>query len=513
MACESVCWISERKNVLAALFGFAALWACASERRWLRWPLVALFYVLATLSKPTAIGFFPVLVALEFFRPVFVTDGTGAILQTASIRSRLTRGWGLLLAAGITVGVIAVNLPIHNIVFVERLGGSLFNTLLTDLEIFSRYIFNIVMPVNLSFFYGVVPILSLADPRVWLYGAVLAAIVILPIWATKGAARARVIFGLIWFFGALGPTSNIAPIAYWMQDRYAFFSAPGLLLVLVECIRALLERGALMKHAKALAISFACLIGALTAIRSPLFADTERLEADAAERQPFSGMAQVSAWTNYKNRALMPADPARPESVKEKSDNAYKAILCFERATHCADLTNIKEAFEMRARTAELALHEIGDAQLASDILKGWLPPPHLKQRDPATPHVAADMKIYYEPETLIFAQLIAIEAHLMLANPQRVRLSEFSLEARLAACKAVLVESERATLPKNQGTILKAKILLVLSDLEEIAKDQANCIKHFEDAQALLKTVPKTSKLYPEAAFILSKMKAPEKK
>ncbi|MCY3022304.1 MAG: hypothetical protein NTW87_25105, partial [Planctomycetota bacterium] len=68
LACETVCWVSERKNALAALFGFAALWA------WLRFegtlwrlPAIAVLYGLALLSKPSALGILPVLLFLELF--------------------------------------------------------------------------------------------------------------------------------------------------------------------------------------------------------------------------------------------------------------------------------------------------------------------------------------------------------------------------------------------------------------------------------------------------------------
>ena len=63
-------WIAERKNVLAAFFGFVALWAWCREwdakRGWLRGPVTAGFYLLAIMSKPTAAGFLAVFAAYEF---------------------------------------------------------------------------------------------------------------------------------------------------------------------------------------------------------------------------------------------------------------------------------------------------------------------------------------------------------------------------------------------------------------------------------------------------------------
>ena len=170
MACESVCWISERKNVLAALFGFAALLAWTTNDRWLHWPLTTILYTLAVLSKPTAVGFFPILVVLEILNLRREAQKTIAPISKTTLAARLFGIVGLAAPLAVTIAIVWANVHVHNIYFVEHPGGSLFTALLTDIEIFARYIFNIVVPVNLSFFYGVIPIVSLADPRVWLYG-------------------------------------------------------------------------------------------------------------------------------------------------------------------------------------------------------------------------------------------------------------------------------------------------------------------------------------------------------
>ena len=64
-------------------------------------------------------------------------------------------------------------------------GGSAWTGLLTDTDVFWRYTCNLLLPLDLSFFYGVEPVLSLADPRVLLCGGGLAIL-----WA-----------GMIWLAG------------------------------------------------------------------------------------------------------------------------------------------------------------------------------------------------------------------------------------------------------------------------------------------------------------------------
>jgi len=142
----------------------------------------------------------------------------------------------LLLIAGltapllITLFIVQVNIGIHQTAFVAHPGGSVFTALLTDIEIFACYMFNVLLPANLSFFYAVDPIRSLADPREWLYGIAMLAFCGVLVWAAEARLRGLAAFGVLWFFAALGPTSNIAPIPFWMQDRYAYVSAAGLLL-------------------------------------------------------------------------------------------------------------------------------------------------------------------------------------------------------------------------------------------------------------------------------------------
>src|SRR5205823_693137 len=113
---------------------------------------------------------------------------------------------------------------------VEPPGGSVWTALLTDVVIFSRYVQHILAPWNLSFYYAIEPVTSLADGRLWLSAAAL----LLLAWGlwrlTAPEQRSLTLFGLLWFFGALAPNANLVASAFPMQDRFFYLGSPGLLL-------------------------------------------------------------------------------------------------------------------------------------------------------------------------------------------------------------------------------------------------------------------------------------------
>ena len=408
MACESVCWISERKNVLAALFGFGSMYAWASlrESRW-RWPAVSLLYLLSVMSKPTAVGFLPVYAALEILDPA----GKGFSLRSRKNWVRLLTGLSVQLA--ITLVVIVVNLKIHTIVFVEHPGGSKWTALLTDLEIFARYMDNVLIPSNLSFFYGIKPIVELTDPRVWYYGAAIVCGCALGIWApVDGASKKRSLLGLVWFFAALGPTSNLAPIPFWMQDRYAYVSAAGLLLSVVETARGLALRFNAARFAPIAGVGFVSLLAVMSLLRSMVYQNAESLYADAAARQPFSGMAQSCMF----NQHLLNARRAREADVRREECQ----MLCYylQQSSKCPDLTNFRNEFEMHVSAAHV-LRATGDFEGVLKTLDGWVPPAHMSPLPPRSEHevVARDLKLYYNPGRMAFAHSLMAESLMVCAE------------------------------------------------------------------------------------------------
>lgn len=308
LACETVCWVSERKNALAALFGFAALWAWVrlESSRW-RIPAAAALYGVALLSKPSALGILPLFLLVELLGGASGLAGAGA-MPWRSGRAWLRIGACLLPAAALSAAVIMLNLAGHERTLLPPPGGSIFTALLTDLEILSRYLCNLLAPVALSAAYCVTPIAALTDPRLWLYGALLAGVAA----ATIGVAqnRRRAAFGWLWFAGALGPSLNLVAISHLMQDRYVYLSTPGFFIVVVEAAAGLQTRlaPAAGRALRLAALVYIAALAALGGARGVVWSNTFALFHDAAHKQPQSafahcclGIAYAQAWHVTKN--------------------------------------------------------------------------------------------------------------------------------------------------------------------------------------------------------------------
>ncbi|MEI6232351.1 MAG: hypothetical protein WCT04_04830 [Planctomycetota bacterium] len=472
MACESVCWISEKKNVLAAVFGFAALLAwCWETAAWKRVSLACVLMVLACGSKPTAVGFLPVFFALEYL----LERERRTALSEPSSTAQFWLGAAARLAfpAAICAVFIVLNLQIHQVYFVEHAGGSLYTAMLTDIEIFARYIANIVAPSNLSMFYGLEPILSLGDPRVWWFGGFIVAFCALCIWAAQGHERLLAALGVFWFFAALGPAANIATIPYWMQDRYAYFSAPGLLLAFGCGARGMILRAHRESLMRPLATLFFVFIAVSAFFRSAVYVDSNTFFFDAVERQPLSGMAQLYAFKFHSIESFKAAKSGTPDAEKRAQEEMALAFYYYQRSLKCPDLTNFRSEFDLRVMMAD-HLMASQNLSLAKECLEGWVPPAHLTVREKGKKYTAASMKTFYEPGTMALAWVIQSDIRLREASQSGLGTTKQAFDMR----RRLLTEAsdciDKAAALRDWKTKLdeqRAKIATVRARIEKDAE------------------------------------------
>lgn len=488
MACESVCWVAERKNTLVALFGFAMLLAgtLPREKLW-RWPLIWILYAMAVMSKPSALGLLPVFVVLEMF-----------ILQKNSWRRPKDWLWtvGFVLFL-LPVSLISAKYNMANIAYDMVLppGGSWWTALLTDVDIFSRYACHVLLPIDLSFYYGVEPVVSLVDWRILVYGAVWIAGSAGLIWAAAPEKRLLAALGVFWFFSALAANSNVVATQFFMQDRYAYLSAPGLLLPVALGVQGLFVRyQRAPRELFAVGSCCALLFAALLALRSPLFHDSDRLDLDAAARQPKSAFAQLAASRVFKaelNRHL----PGGPEPDAKMAEQCKKlALIHYEAASHAPDITNFSDLLRLQTMKAEVWLAS-GDFNRCRETLSGWLPPPNLKMLpdDPLSATVAFGRPIFnpigYRPQILSHAWTLQAQATLSATFTP-----DLASGTRLSLCNQALEEVERALsihLNDYEPHIVKARILwrrsalLVTTDLVASKRDGIAAISLLESVPA----------------------------
>ena len=505
LACETVCWISERKNILAAIFGFSAMLAQSAARgRMWRWPVVWALYLLSVLSKPSALGFLPIMLALEFL------DVHAPKFDPRALRRCLYFAAWFSVPVLISLLLIKVNMSVHQNVIIRPPGGSIFTAMMTDLEIYSRYIFNTIFPVRLSFYYGVIPISSLLDPRAWLYGSFLLIFFAGVVAATKRKFRPLALLAIVWFFGALGTNSNLISIPYWMQDRYIYVSSAGLVFALALGAHGLMNRFDLQRMGPLAGGVFVAFLGIISVGRSFVFQRAESLVDEAAERQPQSGMAHFVSAHYHGNLAYRMGDP-KNFNDPEKIIQARRSLLEYELAAQCADITNYESVYRLRVRSARLMVF-MGWYAAAREYLKDWLPPKHLTLADSGHLFRADIFVDKYVPQTLAEAWLIYGNAHwheAMLINRKTVPVA-----VRIAETNLALGDIDRSIAVSTldyQAYVMKARIFIFLSILDQENHDLPGEQKHVKEAIGLLRQVPANSESGAQAEEFLSKISIPK--
>jgi|GEM_PF-1311031 len=508
LACESVCWISERKNVLSALFAFAALWAWSGDRsRLWRWPLVWFFYALALLSKPSALGLLPVLFALD------ILDPHKREFQMARSRDWLTLAERMVVPVLLSIAAVAIGMQSHQQELVEPPGGSVFTALLTDIEIFGRYIFNVLLPVNLSFFYAVEPVTSFADSRVLFYGLAIAGVLGGLIWLAGPQRRSLAILGAIWFLGALGPNSNIVAIPFWMQDRYLYIASVGLLILLAAGLSGLVDR---VQEAEIwlprAAGAYLVILAVLLTLRSEKFSDSDNLCMDAVKRQPTSGMARLSLAHAFR-RVYYEAANAKPPDPESAQRAATYALKQYQQAGLCTDISRLVDSFSLRAWAAELAL-ATGNGPAAIKLLEE-LPPEGMTMRSRELieqgGHVGfarSDFLTSYPPQTLAGAFLIRGEAKL-----QESYLKAITPVSRIDFVRQAIQDAEKSTAAhqlKDEAYVLKGKGLLRLGHIHATQADMPKALASYNEGLAFLKKLPETSASARTAKQIIERVPPP---
>lgn len=377
MACESVGWVTERSNVLAFFFGNLAFhYYVVRGDSWRHIALSAFLFGLALLSKPLALGWMPVFLMYEVLGGSRRLSGTEPEPVPGGVRLPALR---LLPFVLLTTALTVLGLFGYQQSLRPPPGDSLFTALLTDLDIFARYAFNIVAPFRVSAFYGIDAIDSLLDPRFWGWSAFWICLSGGTMWVS--VSRRRTLFGWLWFFGGLGPASNIVAVVYPMQDRFAYLSTAGLLLVLVDTASGIAARLPALQRAieqrrrvwTAILAAWVALLGAVTLQRSELWADPIDLMQDAVEKQPDSAIAHVFLGRQLDYQAWL----AR---VASPPDESLSRLLSRQAVEHYSKALSLEDSYLYNPNVTRMmqggSLLHAGDAAQAIEILTSVLPPP-----------------------------------------------------------------------------------------------------------------------------------------
>ncbi|MCK4753500.1 MAG: tetratricopeptide repeat protein [Planctomycetes bacterium] len=218
---ELICWVSDRKDLLAMFF---TLWSLifyvkfASSRNWKFYIVCIAMYLLALMSKPTAIPLPVLLLLLDYWPlkrlkwqtlleklPLFIMAGVFALItyisQSRMAFTKLPSEYGF------------ERIPLvlcHNIIL---------------------YLYKIFWPVNLTLFYEYPEPLALSHPMV-LTGVIGTCVLICTLLVLLRWTRAP-LTGWLVFFVAIFPTMGMIGFTYVIAaDRYVYLPSIGLLMIL-----------------------------------------------------------------------------------------------------------------------------------------------------------------------------------------------------------------------------------------------------------------------------------------
>ena len=231
---ESVAWLSERKDVLSALFWLLASLAYVSYTRRRsagRYAMTLALFALGLLSKPMVMTL-PIAFLLLDYWPLARVDPVRFWL---SVRSLCVEKVAFIALAALS-GVITF--------FVQRQGGAVsgLNALSLPVRVINalvsyvRYLVKMVWPVNLAVFYPYDKELS-----VWLGVAAFALLAMISAAVIRARARAPYLMvGWFWYLVTLLPVIGIVQVGTQsIADRYTYLPLLGPFVMIVWGLHAI----------------------------------------------------------------------------------------------------------------------------------------------------------------------------------------------------------------------------------------------------------------------------------
>ncbi|MDO8587792.1 MAG: tetratricopeptide repeat protein [Armatimonadota bacterium] len=245
---ESVAWISERKDVLSALFLILTIWAYSSyaEKPGLRrYLLVVLFFVLGLMAKPMLVTLPFALLLLDYWplgrtRSVSARSGFRALVVLVREKIPLFA----IAAASCAVTLVAQRGGEAVATFQElSIGVRLANAV----SAYTWYLYRTLLPVRLAVLYPhpgpTLPVWRVLGSALFM---VLATVAVL----RCAARRPYLAVGWLWYVVTLIPVIGIIQVgSQSMADRYSYLPLIGIFIMIAWGIPELLRRGGTSREA------------------------------------------------------------------------------------------------------------------------------------------------------------------------------------------------------------------------------------------------------------------------
>jgi Flp pilus assembly protein TadD len=305
---ESVAWITERKNVLSAVFYFAAALAYLRFAAW------------AEPGGPNRLRWYWYLGALVLFMATLLSKTVTCSLPAALLlvcwwkQGRVQRGGILPLlpffALGVGLGLLTAWIEKYHV----GAQGAAWSLTLADRGLIAGralwfYAGKLVWPAHLTFIYPRWKI----EPAVWWQWLfpVAAAGVVAGLWLARRRLGKGPLVAVLFFAGTLGPALgfvNVYPMRYsFVADHFQYLAGVGLITLCAA---------GLARMPRVIPATLVVLLGALTWQQAGIYRNLETLWRDTLAKNP-------DCWLAHNNLGVALVDKGR---FDEAIENYYKAI-------------------------------------------------------------------------------------------------------------------------------------------------------------------------------------------
>ena len=355
MHVESVAWVSERKDVLAATFWMLTMWAYVGYVRRpgaFRYGVVALALTLGLLAKPM-VATLPVILLLLDVWPLKRAAASGS--GRAEWRALLLEKAPLLaLAAAFLAWTLAAQRGIGAVVTLEALP---FPVRLANASIsLVTYIAKLIWPSGLAVFYPFA-----GESSVWLPLAGAAALVAASLLVWHFAARKpHLIVGWLWYLVTLIPVIGLVQVgSHATADRFTYLPAIGLFLIVAwegPEVLSRIFRSRYVAVAAGLAVVLALAVAARTQVGSWRTSETLWDRALAVTTNNFrahAGLAEVRSGQNRIDEAIAHYSEAVRLAPDEAEWHVNLGLLLVRKGEIARAAESFERAVRLRPRDAE----------------------------------------------------------------------------------------------------------------------------------------------------------------
>ena len=296
MHVESVAWVAERKDVLYAFFFLAGLivyMKYLEKTSWWRLLITGLLFLASLFSKPSAVVFPLILLAVDFFY---------GRKFTARVFLEKLPFFILAVIFGVITSIIQGNLAASGIkVF------SLFQRLMFSSYGFITYQYKLLLPLKISAYYPYPGITSAGNLPLIYYLSPLISLAIIGLVFYSIRFTKVIGFGYLFYFFSIALVLQFIPVGNAiMADRYSYISAIGLFFILAWYLdQAFVSKDKILRSLRWI-LAGACLVyciflGKTTFEQTMVWNNSETLWTDVISKYPETYVAYKHRGNYYRS--------------------------------------------------------------------------------------------------------------------------------------------------------------------------------------------------------------------